>query len=75
MLLPKTSLAGSPQPMHHSSVVKVIVPFPFSSAVKFPMSPLWYSPSPHLPCFLKVGFQWPPAELPSADEQSDFSWI
>jgi hypothetical protein len=66
------SFVGSPEPMFHSSVVKVIVPLPLASAVKFPISPLWYSPTPHFPCFLKVGFQCPPAELPSAAEQSDF---
>ena len=72
---PRISFAGSPQPMHHSSVEKITVPFPNSSAVKFPISPLCASPSPNFPCFLKVGFQCPPAELPSAAEQSDFSWI
>jgi hypothetical protein len=71
---PRMSFVGSPEPMFHSSVVKVIVPLPLASAVKFPISPLWYSPTPHFPCFLKVGFQCPPAELPSAAE-SDFSWI
>ncbi len=37
---PRTSLLLSPHPMHHSSVVKVIDPLPFASAVKFPISPL-----------------------------------
>src|SRR6478672_10973173 len=65
----------SPQPIHHSAVVRVMVPTPLASAVKLPMSPLWCSGSVHLPCFLKVGFQWPLAELASAAEQSAFSWM
>src|SRR6476660_4245393 len=73
--LPRMSLVASPQPIHHWSVVRLILALPEASAVKFPISPLWYSPSPHLPCCLKVGFQWPPAELASAAEQSAFSWM
>src|SRR5690606_19622155 len=73
--LPRMSLFSSPQPMHHSPVEKSTVAFPWASATKFPMSPLWYpSAAPHLPWGWKVGFQCPPVEVPSAEEQSAFSW-
>jgi hypothetical protein len=71
---PRMSFVGSPEPMFHSSVVKVIVPLPLASAVKFPISPLWYSPTPHFPCFLKV-IPMSSSGTSSAAEQSDFSWI
>ena len=69
------SFVLSSHPIHHSEVVNEMLPLPNSSVVKLPISPLCASPSSNFPCFLNVGFQCPPAELPSAALQSDFSWI
>src|SRR5262249_29149388 len=38
-----------------------------------PTSPIWKPSWPHLPCGCVVGFQCPPAFLPSGSEQSGFS--
>ena len=74
--LPITFFTGSSQSKHQRSVENTTLPLPEASALKFPISPLWNPVSePHAPWSSKVGFQWPPLDLPSSEEQSAFWWM
>ena len=65
---------ASPSASGMPGAVTVAFALPFSSTVKFGMSPAWAPSGFCMPCFLLSGLKWPPADLKSGPSHFAVWW-